>query len=85
MKYFYMTSDNDSSNTRVIHERDCQLIPSIYDRNYLGPFNTAHEALRRASQKHENLSICPECGNYTEIYSFVSRRRVEKVCESNSF
>tara|TARA_R110002020_G_scaffold104100_5_gene243778 strand:+ start:170 stop:385 length:216 start_codon:yes stop_codon:yes gene_type:complete len=70
MKFFYLSSSTDINNQYVVHERDCQNMPSIYDRDYLGPFNTAMEALRFAAMKKQNISICPICGCLREIYVF---------------
>jgi hypothetical protein len=84
MKFFYISSKVDSANNKVIHERDCQSIPSIYDRDYLGPFNSALEASRTASQKATNLTICPTCGSLTEIYSYSSLQSFEECDKYDS-
>jgi hypothetical protein len=44
----------------------------------LGPFNSALEASRTASQKTTNLTICPTCGSLTEIYSYSSWQSLEE-------
>lgn len=69
MKFYYLSTQVNSDGKRVIHERDCKMIPSRYERDYLGPFNSSLEALRTESQKNPNVTNCCYCGKKKEIYS----------------
>ncbi len=61
MKFYYLsTSSNDHGNFEV-HERDCSRLPDLYDRDYLGPFNSGDEALRKALTVTEDACVCEEC------------------------
>jgi len=77
MKFFYMSSLPNSEGQFTVHDRDCFDIPSIYERDYLGPFNTALEALRYASTKEISVITCMKCWSKNEIYS-VKSEIVEK-------
>lgn len=61
MKFFYLSSSPNAQGAFEIHEKECEEIPSIYDRDYLGPFNTCLEAVRRASDFKQNVDVCPHC------------------------
>ena len=69
MKFFYLASNPNLEGQFIVHDRDCPNIPSTYDRDYLGAFNSALEALRSASFKKPNMNICQKCGCKKEIYS----------------
>jgi hypothetical protein len=68
MKFFYLSTSPNPEGHFTVHDRDCPYIPSTYDRDYLGAFNSAFEALRNASLKKLNLNICMRCGCKKEIY-----------------
>jgi RecJ-like exonuclease len=72
MKFFYLASEPNSEGKFEIHERDCELIPSAYDRDYLGPYNCGKEALSKALTVREASVLCEKCssaGNVTVIGS----------------
>ena len=71
MKFFYLTSLPNPKGQFIIHDRDCNDIPSKYDRDYLGPFNSALEAFRSFALKRSNIHICVKCGCYQEIYALM--------------
>lgn len=75
MKFFYLSSLPNSDGQYIVHDRECADIPSKYDRDYLGPFNTALEALRCASLKKVNVITCQKCWRKQEIYVFSSDKR----------
>ncbi|PZX57639.1 hypothetical protein LV84_01768 [Algoriphagus ratkowskyi] len=68
MRFFYLSSLPDPNGQFIIHDKDCYDIPSKYDRDYLGPYNSALEALRLFTLKKSNLNICVKCGIKHEIY-----------------
>ena len=70
MKFFYLSLSVDVNNHHVVHERDCEYMPSIDNREYLGPFNSPLEALRFAALKKQHVSLWPTCGSLREIYKF---------------
>lgn len=60
MKFFYLEITRDPSDVSEVHEQNCPSIPSV-EKTYLGPFNNAKEALRKALEKKENVALCPKC------------------------
>jgi len=71
MKLFYLTSLPNPEGRFIVYDKDCLDIPSIYDRDYLGPFNLAVEALRFVTLKRGNINICLKCGCHNEIYALI--------------
>jgi hypothetical protein len=61
MKFFYLSSIRNESGQHEIHDRDCTLIPDSYDRDYLGPYNSGKEALRKAKTLKEEVGLCDKC------------------------
>ncbi|WP_296698845.1 hypothetical protein [Algoriphagus sp.] len=61
MKFFYLSSNPTSEGNYEIHERECDLIPDILDREYLGPFNNGKEAMRKALDLNPKASTCEKC------------------------
>jgi hypothetical protein len=61
MKFFYLSTVENSDGFFEIHERDCPSIPGAYDRQYLGPFNSESEAFRLAMKTEPSISLCQEC------------------------
>lgn len=65
MKFFYLSSNPNDSGQHEVHDRDCVLIPDSYDRDYLGPYNTGKEALRKALTLKPEVGLCENCCNST--------------------
>ncbi|MEN2281034.1 hypothetical protein AAGF08_02775 [Algoriphagus sp. SE2] len=65
MKFFYLSSNPNDEGKYEIHERECELIPDILDREYLGPFNNGKEAMRKAVDLNPKASTCKQCCNTT--------------------
>lgn len=61
MKFFYLGLSNLASEVNEVHLEDCPQIPPMLNRSYLGPFNNAKEALRKAKEIIKNVSACPQC------------------------
>ena len=61
MKFFYLSSHPNENGLYVVHDRECELIPNSYDRDYLGPYNTGNEALRKALTLKDNVVLCENC------------------------
>ena len=61
MKFFYLSSHPNENGHYVVHDRECELIPNSYDRDYLGPYNTGNEALRKALTLKDNVVLCENC------------------------
>ncbi len=61
MKFFYLSSLPNENGLHVVHDRDCELIPDAYDRDYLGPYNTGSEALRKALTMKNEVGLCENC------------------------
>ncbi len=63
MKFYYLSTKCNFEDSYVIHERECQMLPDILERDYLGPFNNGQEALRKAVTINKKAVICESCGN----------------------
>ncbi|WP_194774338.1 hypothetical protein [Pararhodonellum marinum] len=61
MKFFYLSTLKNPDGFYEIHERECDLIPDMLEREYLGPFNNHKEALTRALTKKANVRPCLSC------------------------
>ncbi|MFT4855567.1 MAG: hypothetical protein ACI8YP_001059 [Algoriphagus sp.] len=68
MKFFYLSSECNSEGKFEIHERDCELIPSPYVRDYLGPFNSGNEALSKALNTKSDSVLCAKCSSASNVY-----------------
>lgn len=69
MKFFYLSSKANDDDQFLLHNRDCPDLPSKYERDYVGPFNSASEALRLIMTKKENIKICPVCCSNSQVYT----------------
>lgn len=70
MKFYYLSSQANSSGNFEIHEKECELIPGPMDRDYLGPFNNGAEALRRALLVKPSVVCCDTCCKQTTKATF---------------
>lgn len=61
MKFFYLSSNPNDNGIHEVHDRECDRIPSSYDRDYLGPYNSGKEAIRKAKAIKENVGLCETC------------------------
>ncbi|MEB2775167.1 hypothetical protein SYJ56_07600 [Algoriphagus sp. D3-2-R+10] len=61
MKFFYLSSNPNDNGLHEVHDRECEHIPNPYDRDYLGPFNTGKEALRKALTIKKKVELCEYC------------------------
>lgn len=61
MKFFYLSSKPNDFGLHEIHDRDCEHIPDSYDRDYLGPYNSGEEALRKALTFKNEVGLCKNC------------------------
>lgn len=61
MKFFYLSSNPNNQGLHEVHDRECEHIPGSYDRDYLGPFNTGKEALRKALTIKKKVVLCENC------------------------
>lgn len=66
MKFFYIATSPNSKRAYQIHQKGCELIPNKYERDYLGPFNACHEAVRKASAQYQHVEVCSNCCDTTE-------------------
>ncbi|SFT38777.1 hypothetical protein SAMN04489724_0535 [Algoriphagus locisalis] len=61
MKFFYLSSNPNENGLHEVHDRECEHIPSSYDRDYLGPYNTGKEAMRKALDYKKEVALCEVC------------------------
>lgn len=63
MKHYYVnreTTGNPNYNHEV-HTEDCQWLPSVSNRDYLGYFNSCSEAIKKAKESYSNVDGCATC------------------------
>jgi len=78
MKFFYLSSQRNPDGKFEIHEKDCELIPNPYVRDYLGPFNSGKEALSKALHTKSDSVLCPKCSSAGNVYRINSFKLEEK-------
>lgn len=61
MKFFYLSANPNNEGQYEVHDRDCELIPCSYERDYLGPYNAGKEAIRKAQTLKEEVALCSHC------------------------
>ncbi|WP_339868204.1 hypothetical protein [uncultured Algoriphagus sp.] len=61
MKFFYLSTVPNDNGLHEVHDRECEQIPDSYDRDYLGPFNSGNEAMRKALTIKNEVSLCDNC------------------------
>jgi hypothetical protein len=71
MKFFYLSSNPNDKGIHEVHDRECELIPHFYDRDYLGPYNTGKEAYKKALTIKSEVGLCENCCASTG-YSIIS-------------
>ena len=74
MKFFYLASNPNNQGEFKIHERECEHIPDLHDREYLGPFNNGSEAMRKAKDLNPKASTCEICCGQTFQTVFVRKK-----------
>ncbi|UZD24240.1 hypothetical protein PBT90_12680 [Algoriphagus halophytocola] len=68
MKFFYLSSKPNSEGAFEIHDRECEHIPDLYERDYLGPYNSSKEALRKAASIRPKAKACDHCCGKVQDY-----------------
>lgn len=61
MKFFYISTVSNSDSSYEVHHRECQHLPDPDQREYIGPFNSCKEALRKAIHANPNARLCSVC------------------------
>ncbi|RPA67832.1 hypothetical protein EF405_12725 [Cyclobacteriaceae bacterium YHN15] len=61
MKFFYLSTNDNDQGFFEIHERECPHLPPLLQRDYIGLFNSAKEALKKAINFNPNASLCSIC------------------------
>ena len=76
MKFFYLSSKINFEGKYEIHLRECNNLPDILNRDYLGPFNNGQEALRKAQKTNDQAVLCEFCCK--EISQILSLKSLEQ-------
>ncbi|PSL07978.1 hypothetical protein [Cecembia rubra] len=61
MKFFYISTESNQNGIYEIHDRSCFSLPPVEKRDYVGHFQHAKEALKKAIHFNPNASLCPHC------------------------
>ncbi|RZS98185.1 hypothetical protein [Cecembia calidifontis] len=61
MKFFYISIESNPNGIYEIHDRNCLSLPPVEKREYIGHYQHAKEALKKAIHFNPNASLCPQC------------------------
>ena len=62
MKQMYYVNDNPQPNgDHEVHVTTCYYFPMMYNRTYLGDFETCHDAVGEAKKRYPKANGCIHC------------------------
>ncbi len=62
MKQKYYVNNNPQPNgDHEVHTSTCQYFPIMYNRTFLGEFESCHDAVREARNHHQKTNGCIHC------------------------
>ncbi|MGF6849957.1 hypothetical protein QFZ51_005192 [Chitinophaga sp. W3I9] len=62
MKQNYYVNNNPQLNgDHEVHVSTCEYFPMMYNRTYLGGFETCQEAVREATKRYKKANGCIHC------------------------
>lgn len=60
MKY-YVNNNAQANDDHEVHRSDCQWLPDAENRTYLGEFNNAVDAVKKAREFYNKVDGCYYC------------------------
>lgn len=62
-KHYYINKQTSSNpnNNHEVHVSECQWLPSVNNREYLGYFSSCADAIRKAKETYTNIDGCAIC------------------------
>lgn len=58
---YYVNNNAQASGDHEVHTSTCYYFYMIYNRTYLGEFETCQEAVREAKKRYSRANGCKEC------------------------
>ncbi len=58
---FYVNKNAQPTGEHEVHRSDCNWLPDVENRIYLGNFSTSAEAIREAKLYYTNVDGCVHC------------------------
>lgn len=63
MKKYYVNKKEQSNGDHEVHHEDCQYLPSLQNRIYLGEFSNCKPAVQEAKKHYTQVNGCKTCCN----------------------
>lgn len=61
MKKYYVNDIAQTNGDHEVHHEDCQNLPSVLNRTYLGLFSACKSAVDEAKKRHRQVNGCKTC------------------------
>jgi hypothetical protein len=61
MDYYYVDTCAQLNGDHEVHKEECEFIPDVANRIFLGLFVGCHEAVRRAKDHYATADGCKHC------------------------
>ena len=59
--HYYVNKNKDAQGNHEVHKEGCNKMPALQNREYVGYFNNAHDAVRKAKQTYPTADGCYWC------------------------
>ena len=63
MKNYYVNTQAQSTGEHEVHSGDCNYLPRVENRRYLGAFDNCKDAVTEAKKTYDNVDGCYYCCN----------------------
>ncbi|WDF46469.1 hypothetical protein PQ459_16395 [Chryseobacterium sp. KACC 21268] len=63
MAKYYVNKKAQSNGDHEVHNLDCQYLPSLENRKYLGEFSSCKEAVKESKKTYSDSNGCKTCSN----------------------
>jgi len=61
MKNYYVNKHAQSNGDHEVHEANCQYLPTVQNREYLGEFDSCKGAVKKAKENYSTADGCKTC------------------------
>lgn len=59
--HYYVNKNAQSTGEHEVHRSDCQWLPNVSNRIYLGYYSDCKDAIRKAKEYYSNVDGCYYC------------------------
>ncbi|MYB89434.1 MAG: hypothetical protein F4X93_05695 [Proteobacteria bacterium] len=60
---YYVDRSEQANGDHEVHRHECNRLPTINNRFYLGEFNSCHQAVMAARKHYRQVNGCYYCSN----------------------